>query len=108
MSSACNLTPGRRTVRIEELSEGNETTSRFTATHQRTETVSNRRLLPRPPAGTRDPSQRIENMLTRTLSLNATQQGQVHTILANAQVQSQAIHDQFGKPLAAHRLDRGD
>jgi Spy/CpxP family protein refolding chaperone len=55
-------------------------------------------LLAQPPAGTHDPSQRIENMLTRTLSLNATQQGQVHTILANAQVQSQAIHDQL-KPL---------
>jgi Spy/CpxP family protein refolding chaperone len=55
-------------------------------------------LLAQPPAGMRDPSQRIENMLTRTLSLNATQQGQVHTILANAQVQSQAIHDQL-KPL---------
>ena len=55
-------------------------------------------LLAQPPAGTHDPSQRIENMLTRTLTLNATQQGQVHTILANAQVQSQAIHDQL-KPL---------
>jgi Spy/CpxP family protein refolding chaperone len=55
-------------------------------------------LLAQPPAGAHDPSQRIENMLTRTLSLNATQQGQVHTILANAQVQSQAIHDQL-KPL---------
>lgn len=55
-------------------------------------------LLAQSPAGTRDPSQRIENMLTRTLSLNATQQGQVHTILANAQVQSQTIHDQL-KPL---------
>ena len=55
-------------------------------------------LLAQPPAGMRDPSQRLENMLTRTLSLNATQQGQVHTILANAQVQSQAIHDQL-KPL---------
>src|SRR5665213_690231 len=60
-------------------------------------------LLAQPPAGTRDPSQRIENMLTRTLSLNATQQGQVHTILANAQVQSQPIHDQL-KPLRTSLL----
>ena len=44
------------------------------------------------------PGQRLESMLTKTLSLNAAQQGQVHTILANAQVQSQAIHDQL-KPL---------
>jgi Spy/CpxP family protein refolding chaperone len=55
-------------------------------------------LLAQPPAGAHDPTQRIENMLTKTLSLNATQQGQVHTVLANAQVQSQAIHDQL-KPL---------
>jgi Spy/CpxP family protein refolding chaperone len=60
-------------------------------------------LLAQPPAGTRDPSQRIENMLTRTLSLNATQQGQVHTILANAQVQSQPIRDQL-KPLRTSLL----
>jgi Spy/CpxP family protein refolding chaperone len=55
-------------------------------------------LLAQPPTGMRDPSQRIENMLTKTLSLNAAQQGQVHTILADAQVQSQGIHDQL-KPL---------
>ena len=55
-------------------------------------------LLAQPPAGMRDPSQRLENMLTRTLSLNATQQGQVHTILADAQLSSQAIRDQL-KPL---------
>jgi Spy/CpxP family protein refolding chaperone len=55
-------------------------------------------LVAQPPAGMHDPGQRLENMLTRTLSLNATQQGQVHTILANAQVQSQTIHDQL-KPL---------
>jgi Spy/CpxP family protein refolding chaperone len=55
-------------------------------------------LLAQPPAGAHNPGQRIENMLTRTLSLNATQQGQVHTVLADAQVQSQAIHDQL-KPL---------
>jgi Spy/CpxP family protein refolding chaperone len=60
-------------------------------------------LLAQPPAGMRDPSQRIENMLTRTLSLNATQQGQVHTILADAQVQSQAIRDQL-KPLRTSLL----
>ena len=55
-------------------------------------------LLAQPPAGMHDPGQRLENMLTRTLNLNATQQGQVHTILADAQVQSQGIHDQL-KPL---------
>jgi Spy/CpxP family protein refolding chaperone len=55
-------------------------------------------LLAQPQAGAHNPGQRIENMLTRTLSLNATQQGQVHTILADAQVQSQSIHDQL-KPL---------
>jgi Spy/CpxP family protein refolding chaperone len=55
-------------------------------------------LLAQPPAGRRDPSQRLENMLTRSLSLNATQQGQVHTILADAQIQSQTVRDQL-KPL---------
>lgn len=55
-------------------------------------------LLAQPPAGMRDRSQRLENMLTRSLSLNVTQQGQVHTILADAQVQSQGIQDQL-KPL---------
>ena len=45
-------------------------------------------LLAQSPAGMRDRGQRFENMLTRSLSLNATQQGQVHTILADAQVQS--------------------
>jgi Spy/CpxP family protein refolding chaperone len=55
-------------------------------------------LLAQPPAGMHNSGQRLENMLTKTLGLNATQQGQVHTILANAQVQSQAIHDQL-KPL---------
>jgi len=60
-------------------------------------------LLAQPPAGMRDPSQRIENMLTRTLNLNATQQGQVHTILADAQLSSQAIRDQL-KPLRTSLL----
>ena len=60
-------------------------------------------LLAQPPAGMRDPGQRIENMLTRTLSLNAAQQGQVHTILADAQLQSQAIRDQL-KPLRTSLL----
>ena len=60
-------------------------------------------LLAQPPAGGRDPGQRIENMLTRTLSLNAAQQGQVHTILADAQVQSQTIRDQM-KPLRTSLL----
>jgi len=55
-------------------------------------------LSAQPPAGMRDPGQRIENMLTRSLSLNAAQQGQVHTILADAQIQSQGIRDQM-KPL---------
>jgi Spy/CpxP family protein refolding chaperone len=55
-------------------------------------------LLAQPPAGAHNPGQRLENMLTRILSLNATQQGQVHTILADAQVQSQGIRDQL-KPL---------
>ena len=61
-------------------------------------------LLAQPPAGMHDPGQRLENMLTRSLSLNATQQGQVHTILADAQVQSQGIHDQL-KPLRTSLLD---
>jgi Spy/CpxP family protein refolding chaperone len=60
-------------------------------------------LLAQPPAGMRDPGQRIENMLTRTLSLNAAQQGQVHTILADAQLQSQTIRDQM-KPLRTSLL----
>ena len=55
-------------------------------------------LLAQPPAGPHNRGQRLENMLTKTLALNATQQGQVHTILANAQVQSAAIRDQL-KPL---------
>ena len=55
-------------------------------------------LLAQPPAGAHNPGHRLENMLTRILSLNATQQGQVHTILADAQVQSQGIRDQL-KPL---------
>jgi Spy/CpxP family protein refolding chaperone len=55
-------------------------------------------LLAQPPARMRDPSQRFENMLTRTLSLDATQQGKVHTILADAQLQSQTVRDQL-KPL---------
>jgi Spy/CpxP family protein refolding chaperone len=52
-------------------------------------------LLAQPPAGARNPGQRLENMLTRTLSLNATQQGQVHTILSDAQVQAQGPRDQL-------------
>jgi Spy/CpxP family protein refolding chaperone len=55
-------------------------------------------LLAQPPAGMHDPGQRIENMLTKSLSLNAAQQGQVHTVLADAQLQSQGIRDQM-KPL---------
>src|SRR5579862_6607474 len=55
-------------------------------------------LLAQPPAGMHSPGQRLEAMLTKTLGLNATQQGQVHTILADAQVQSQGIHEQL-KPL---------
>jgi len=46
-------------------------------------------LSAQPPAGRRDPGQRLENILTRSLNLNSTQQNQVHTILADAQVQSQ-------------------
>jgi len=60
-------------------------------------------LLAQPPAGSRDPGQRLENMLTRSLSLNATQQGQVHTILADAQLQSQTVRDQL-KPLRTSLL----
>ena len=60
-------------------------------------------LLAQPPAGRRDPSQRLENMLTRSLGLDATQQGKVHTILADAQIQSQAIRDQL-KPLRTSLL----
>jgi Spy/CpxP family protein refolding chaperone len=60
-------------------------------------------LLAQPPAGMRDRGQRFENMLTRSLSLNATQQGQVHTILADAQVHSSAIRDQL-KPLRTSLL----
>jgi Spy/CpxP family protein refolding chaperone len=60
-------------------------------------------LLAQPPAGRRDPIQRIENMLTRSLGLDATQQGKVHTILADAQLSSQAIRDQL-KPLRASLL----
>jgi Spy/CpxP family protein refolding chaperone len=60
-------------------------------------------LSAQPPAGMHSPGQRIENMLTKTLGLNATQQGQVHTILADAQVQSQGIHDQL-KPLRTSLL----
>ena len=52
-------------------------------------------LLAQPPADRRDPSQRLENMLTRSLSLDATQQGKVHTVLADAQLSSQAIRDQL-------------
>jgi Spy/CpxP family protein refolding chaperone len=60
-------------------------------------------LLAQPPAGTHNPGQRLENMLTKTLGLNATQQGQVHTILANAQLSSQTIHEQL-KPLRTNLL----
>src|SRR5260221_14536413 len=60
-------------------------------------------LLAQPPAGRRDPGQRIENMLTRSLGLDATQQGQVHTILADTQLSSQAIRDQL-KPLRTSLL----
>ena len=60
-------------------------------------------LLAQPPAGMHDPGQRLENMLTRSLNLNATQQGQVHTILADAQVQSQVLRDQL-KPLRTSLL----
>jgi Spy/CpxP family protein refolding chaperone len=60
-------------------------------------------LLAQRPAGMRDPSQRLENMLTRSLSLDATQQGKVHTILADAQLQSQTARDQL-KPLRTSLL----
>ena len=60
-------------------------------------------LLAQPPAGMRDPGQRFENMLTRTLGLDAAQQGKVHTILADAQLSSQAIRDQL-KPLRTSLL----
>jgi Spy/CpxP family protein refolding chaperone len=58
-------------------------------------------LSAQPPAGGRhggppgDFSQRLESMLTRFLSLNATQQNQVHTILADAQVQSKGSAEQL-------------
>lgn len=69
-------------------------------------------LLAQPPAGRRrgpggapvDPSQRIENMLTRFLTLDATQQNQVHTILADAKVQSQGLRDQL-KTLRTSLID---
>jgi Spy/CpxP family protein refolding chaperone len=69
-------------------------------------------LLAQPPAGGRrgrggapvDPSQRIENMLTRFLTLDATQQNQVHTILADAKVQSQGSADQL-KTLRTSLID---
>ena len=35
-------------------------------------------LFAQPPVGGRDPGQRLENLLTKTLALNAVQQGQVH------------------------------
>jgi Spy/CpxP family protein refolding chaperone len=60
-------------------------------------------LLAQPPAGMHNPGQRIESMLTKTLNLNAAQQGQVHTVLADAQIQSQGIHDQL-KPLRTSLL----
>ena len=57
-------------------------------------------LFAQPPDGGRrgpggDPSQRIENMLTRFLTLDAAQQNQVHTILEDAKVQSQGSADQL-------------
>lgn len=61
-------------------------------------------LSAQPPAGRGDPSQRLENMLTRSLSLNATQQNQVHTILADAQVQSQGSAAQL-KTLRSSLID---
>jgi Spy/CpxP family protein refolding chaperone len=67
-------------------------------------------LLAQPPAGGRqggaggDFSQRLENMLTKFLSLDATQQNQVHTILADAQVQSKGSADQL-KTLRASLKD---
>src|SRR5438128_5140880 len=69
-------------------------------------------LLAQPPAGGRrgpggappDPSQRIENMLTRFLTLDATQQNQVHTILADAKVQAQGSSDQL-KTLRTSLID---
>ena len=51
-----------------------------------------------------DPSQRVENMLTRFLTLDATQQNQVHTILADAQVQSQGSGAQL-KTLRTSLID---
>lgn len=46
----------------------------------------------------------MENMLTRFLNLDATQQNQVHTILADAKVQSQGSGDQM-KTLHASLVD---
>lgn len=51
-----------------------------------------------------DPSQRVENMLTRFLTLDVTQQNQVHTILAEAKVQSQGSGEQL-KTLRTSLLD---
>ena len=51
-----------------------------------------------------DFSQHLENMLTKFLALNATQQNQVHTILADAQVQSKGSADQM-KTLRANLRD---
>ena len=61
-------------------------------------------LSAQPPAGRGDPSQRMENMLTRSLGLDATQQNQVHTILADAQVQSQGLGTQL-KTLRTSLID---
>ena len=67
-------------------------------------------LVAQPPAGGRhggapaDFSQHLENMLTKFLALNATQQNQVHTILADAQVQSKGSADQM-KTLRANLRD---
>lgn len=66
-------------------------------------------LFAQPPAGGRrgpggDPGQRMESMLTRFLNLDATQQNQVHTILADAKVQSQGSGDQM-KTLHASLVD---
>ena len=61
-------------------------------------------LVAQPPAGAGGPGQRLENMLTKFLALNVTQQNQVHTILADSQVQSQGLNAQL-KTLRSSLID---
>jgi Spy/CpxP family protein refolding chaperone len=51
-------------------------------------------MMAQPPAGGRGPGG-LENMLTKFLTLSTAQQSQVHTILADAQIQSQGYGDQL-------------